>query len=475
MHYLSLSLASFLIAILLWRIGRRGKRLDDHPTCRKCAYDLIGLLPDSTRCSECGADIKAKRAVRIGNRRRRPVLAWTGLVCIFLSLPASAFSAHNWWQHFNKWPWLPFSIVEREYKTGNWDAMRELELRLSHGKLSKAQASTLVRDMTAWQDDPSSPVFLYFDIMSTCRDDLLSAGVDPDLIEAYYDHPYRVDVKCHSQVPRGTFFPFRITFAIRPYPRSYIGKRNVEDPKASVQIGKFKIQLQSPAERPLSETAYDRDSMIVGTDAAEFWQQEHNARIEGTLLVEFDLDERGPLGRHVARSIPFSAEVVAPGAPTVTYVSNPTLDANMRASFDADSVAMQGQDRILLWRILPGFEFQVNKLPENIALDVYFEQASHKWPQGVLIRAAGTEPMEIYFTPRLGRQLPPDEPPRYFIGMPWRRGWNTLQSVPTDVSPNLPLELVLKSNPALAATHSGFDRVWQGEIRIPIPIKPSQW
>src|SRR3954451_5269023 len=54
----------------------RGRRVDDHPLCRTCGFDLFGKPVDSTRCPECGADLARRRAVRIGRRVcRRRVLA----------------------------------------------------------------------------------------------------------------------------------------------------------------------------------------------------------------------------------------------------------------------------------------------------------------------------------------------------------------------------------------------------------------
>src|SRR4051812_39396348 len=53
--------------------GVRGGPGDDHPVCRKCGFDLFGR-PEGTftgRCSECGMDLAKKRAVRMGNRRKR--------------------------------------------------------------------------------------------------------------------------------------------------------------------------------------------------------------------------------------------------------------------------------------------------------------------------------------------------------------------------------------------------------------------
>lgn len=38
---------------LFWR-GWRGRRIDNHPWCRKCRFDLKGLWPGAARCPECG-------------------------------------------------------------------------------------------------------------------------------------------------------------------------------------------------------------------------------------------------------------------------------------------------------------------------------------------------------------------------------------------------------------------------------------
>jgi ribosomal protein L37E len=82
--------AVLALAIGLLAAGLRGRRQDRHPVCRRCGFDLFGLPPDSNRCSECGADLRRRRATRIGNRRRStrtvglavalllPTLAWFG-------------------------------------------------------------------------------------------------------------------------------------------------------------------------------------------------------------------------------------------------------------------------------------------------------------------------------------------------------------------------------------------------------------
>lgn len=39
---------------LFWR-GWRGRRVDNHPWCRKCCFDLKGVWPGAAKCPECGS------------------------------------------------------------------------------------------------------------------------------------------------------------------------------------------------------------------------------------------------------------------------------------------------------------------------------------------------------------------------------------------------------------------------------------
>ena len=58
--------------LILW-LGLRGRRVDDHPVCRKCGRDLTGV--ESPRCPECGQPADRPR---VGNRERRPILLAAG-------------------------------------------------------------------------------------------------------------------------------------------------------------------------------------------------------------------------------------------------------------------------------------------------------------------------------------------------------------------------------------------------------------
>src|SRR4051812_28699189 len=80
----------FIAGAVLFGLGIRGRRLDRHPVCKRCKYDLMGIPYFSPRCPECGSLLLSK-AVVIGNRQRRgrPILFGISLMLAIGSLTAS--------------------------------------------------------------------------------------------------------------------------------------------------------------------------------------------------------------------------------------------------------------------------------------------------------------------------------------------------------------------------------------------------
>src|SRR5215207_8227474 len=68
------------------RRARHGRPIDDHPICRRCGFDLIGLPQDVHRCSECGRDLREPRAIIQGRRVRQPGLMVLGALLVIVPL-----------------------------------------------------------------------------------------------------------------------------------------------------------------------------------------------------------------------------------------------------------------------------------------------------------------------------------------------------------------------------------------------------
>ncbi len=60
-----------LLGLVMLIAAVRGRRVNDHPVCRRCRFDLVGLMPAAEACPECGSRLDAKNAVRVGARVRR--------------------------------------------------------------------------------------------------------------------------------------------------------------------------------------------------------------------------------------------------------------------------------------------------------------------------------------------------------------------------------------------------------------------
>lgn len=125
---LILLLATLLGGVLLAIFGFRGRRINDHPVCSWCAFDLDGVYPECVTCPECGAGLKRDKAVRTGVRKRMPVLAAAGLLLVATSL-------------------VPFGVVSYAAITGSdINKYKPLGLLLWEGRLADPTRSVKITD-----------------------------------------------------------------------------------------------------------------------------------------------------------------------------------------------------------------------------------------------------------------------------------------------------------------------------------------
>jgi len=75
-------LGSMVVGGLLIWLGMLGRRINRNPQCTWCRFDLSGVYPGVVTCPECGAGLKRAKAVRMGVRRRMPVVVGLGGVMV---------------------------------------------------------------------------------------------------------------------------------------------------------------------------------------------------------------------------------------------------------------------------------------------------------------------------------------------------------------------------------------------------------
>jgi hypothetical protein len=150
-----------LAAVVLLIVGRRGKRVNNHPICRRCGFDLVGRPQGSTVCSECGADLGRRRAVRIGARRRVRGAILAGLL---LLVPSLACIAYVGWSAASDIPvvqrkpvWWLLNDASGRDPVARDAAFNEILLRFRSGRLSDRQVIDVAERALALQGDSKRP------------------------------------------------------------------------------------------------------------------------------------------------------------------------------------------------------------------------------------------------------------------------------------------------------------------------------
>lgn len=99
-------LPATFIAFVLLLAGLRGRRIGDHPICRRCGYDLFGQPAGTAVCGECGSDLNRRRALLVGHHQRRKGLLLSGVVLLVPFLPIDGILI---WGRANHVDWLKYA------------------------------------------------------------------------------------------------------------------------------------------------------------------------------------------------------------------------------------------------------------------------------------------------------------------------------------------------------------------------------
>jgi len=243
----AISTSGAIIGIILVYLAWRGRRIDDHPLCRKCGFDLTGRSPQAERCSECGALLSRRRAIRIGHRRKHRLGLVSGFI---LFLIATVWLTVG--RKFDPTVFKPVSWLLRDAASANPPrrdpATARLLTLLNQGALDQHQTQALVRLILAAQVDPNRP---WVPAFGKVVEDLHERKqLSDDLWQTYWRQAWNVQFLVRPKVRTGDPLPMAILVNKLPLVSTLNGD-------ATFQVVELRIDGQAwyPPRHPLEEVA----------------------------------------------------------------------------------------------------------------------------------------------------------------------------------------------------------------------------
>ncbi len=151
-------IAAFIVGVAVTTVGLRDRRIDAHPLCRRCGFDLTGRAPDSTRCPECGGDLGRRRAIVVGHRRRRRGMLLAGAALVATSSLLGGSASLQWARQYNWLRLVPVFYLVGEASSVDparrTPALLELTFRLSDRRISGRSLNGVMHTGLGLQGDP---------------------------------------------------------------------------------------------------------------------------------------------------------------------------------------------------------------------------------------------------------------------------------------------------------------------------------
>lgn len=193
------------VGLALLAVGLRGKRVNIHPVCRRCRFDLVGVFPQETCCPECGGDLDARRAIRIGHRRRSRLVLALAVPVVVMGAGGTAFTLWTastgfvWQRHAPAW------LLEQATAAGRPPsraaAVGELARRQAAGELSEKRVQRLLDRALAVQSDLQRPWLPEWgEIVDTAH---AAEILTESQLEAYLSNAFDVSLEARARMRSG--------------------------------------------------------------------------------------------------------------------------------------------------------------------------------------------------------------------------------------------------------------------------------
>jgi hypothetical protein len=395
-------LAALAGAVLLW-LGLRGSKIDNHPICRKCGFDLFGL-DMAVKCPECGADLEARDAIRLGHRERRAVPLTAGLVLLTSAMAVLLAIGLSVARGVDLNGYKPVWLLVRE---GDAVALAQLNARFTSGRLSDDQIHTVVEHALVAQANVTRPWQpMWGNLLFAAR---RAGKVTDGQLKRYAEQATQLRWEARPLVRRGDPIPVRAR--LEP---ARVGNTD----QLSVGVDLVDVELDGRPLRRAPVGPSRHTSLHPGADGSVFEDAfvaepavlealadgQHPFRARARVFV---IDSARGRGRSLTlladRSDLFEANVrLAPAdKPSAEAVVDPNLRERLHSSLAYRGMGSGGRDQRAIQVEANGFiamAVAVTDAPVGIASDVLLRDengAEHR--MGSVDFAAGKRDSRVFF------------------------------------------------------------------------------
>lgn len=405
--------ACFLLGAILGVLGWRGRRLDDHPVCRRCRFDLFGQADSrSGACPECGAALDRPRAVRRGNRQYRPLILALGMVMLLLAGVTFGSLAAGWLTGTSLNPYKPLWLLRWEARQTAivqpaGSALDEIRLRLQAGQLSAADLEKLLGDALTVQADQARPWHAGWGDLVL---DLHAANVgSPQAYERYAQGLFVVTPRIRAQVRQGEAIPVYLELqAGRGFGSGGMSTAfHYIAHDLELVIGERRMTLSGSMSGGLATGSRLAFGRKIPTDRAPFDELplgEHPVRAAYELQIRLG-GGGGPLLLKMPLAFDVSFELVSPDTPLIERVARPDLVPTLAGHFRVQDLRTgrqqvgQGTPQVI-----------VQRLDEPMAYEIWAVAGERSWKLGqfAVDAAKPTSPTHLFFDSFMLEPLPPE-------------------------------------------------------------------
>lgn len=451
---------TLLIGAALLTLGLRGRRINDHPICRRCEFDLVGVYPDADRCPECGRELDGPRQIRTGQRRRGRKSIAIGLLLLLVPVLSGAAFAWSAWRGVSLYSYAPdwYLIFAAGDDPADWGPPLggEFLLRIRSRELS-ARAGEILAERTTAHLTSSEPVVK----------NPISGELHQELLDAGLLTTSQIERSLHTIRPFEEVRPRCLSgglLAVDNHDYSYAGADGIAMFGTSCPSIK-PIGWRLAGHELEDVTAQVQAQLRGGAEPLEFSMLTGQVRVDFSKVLRvpdlppgsYELEYRYEVGMHCVAA-PRDGVLPPPGEPTVvTEVVHRYPVEVFPAGTNDDLILItdgEAEERILeaMRRAARGGienwegRFRLESFPTNLLAELWVVKAEYELPVGaVLLTERFDSPEDFCWRVRQSR-VQPRELPQSLEGA----------------------RLVLRPRLDYARLEQDIQEVWGKEVSVPL-------